>query len=82
VCSNGDFPIASGGGNGHQALGAKLCALKQTTTFLAIIFYFYFFPFMQITHYCWISQIGKISPKEKTLFGRSQCDKQINKQIS
>jgi hypothetical protein len=57
----------------------KLLALKQAITFLAIFFYLNFFPFMEFIHYRWISQFGKISPKEKMLFGRSQCDKQINK---
>jgi hypothetical protein len=67
------------GDDGHQVLDVKVVSLETSHYIFGNSFYLNFFPFMEFIHYCWISQFGKISPKEKTLFGRSQCDKQINK---
>jgi hypothetical protein len=58
----------------------KLLTLKQATTFLAK-FYFYFF-FYAIHSLLLDFTIWRNFTKKETLFGRSQCDKQIKKQIS
>ncbi len=83
MCSGGDFPIASGD-NGHQVSSAKVAKLKTSLyifgnfKLLLLLLVLLLFRFRQFTHCFWISKFGEISPKKKTLFGRSQCDKQIS----